>query len=201
MLPEALSNGWCSLRPSEDRGCLFVETAHRRARPQDRAPLRPRPDAQRGAPHLRAGAGGARRRRDLGLPPAHLYAAFRALLAARTARGTLDLDLPERRVVLDDDGRVAPGRAAPAPRQPPADRGIHGAGQCRGRRGTGAAAPARACTASTRRRRRRSSQSLRDFLHGLGISLPRRRPGASARSRPRAAPSRRHARRRRWSTR
>jgi len=25
MLPEALSNGWCSLRPEEDRGCLFVE--------------------------------------------------------------------------------------------------------------------------------------------------------------------------------
>jgi ribonuclease R len=25
MLPEALSNGWCSLRPREDRGCLFVE--------------------------------------------------------------------------------------------------------------------------------------------------------------------------------
>ena len=24
MLPEALSNGWCSLRPDEDRGCLFV---------------------------------------------------------------------------------------------------------------------------------------------------------------------------------
>ncbi len=25
MLPEALSNGWCSLRPREDRGCLFVD--------------------------------------------------------------------------------------------------------------------------------------------------------------------------------
>ncbi len=25
MLPEALSNGWCSLRPDEERGCLFVE--------------------------------------------------------------------------------------------------------------------------------------------------------------------------------
>ena len=25
MLPEALSNGWCSLRPNEDRGCLFVD--------------------------------------------------------------------------------------------------------------------------------------------------------------------------------
>jgi ribonuclease R len=36
-----------------------------------------------------------------------LYGAFRALLAARQARGTLDLDLPERRVVLDEAGRVA----------------------------------------------------------------------------------------------
>jgi ribonuclease R len=44
---------------------------------------------------------------DLSLPVPHLYAAFRALLAARTARGTLDLDLPERKVVLDTDGRVA----------------------------------------------------------------------------------------------
>jgi ribonuclease R len=25
MLPEELSNGWCSLRPNEERGCLFVE--------------------------------------------------------------------------------------------------------------------------------------------------------------------------------
>src|SRR6185437_7353506 len=53
----------------------------------------------------------------LGLPPvliATLYAAFRALLAARTERGTLDLDLPERRVVLDDSGRVA--QVAPRPR-------------------------------------------------------------------------------------
>ena len=25
MLPEALSNGWCSLKPREDRGCVFVE--------------------------------------------------------------------------------------------------------------------------------------------------------------------------------
>ena len=35
-----------------------------------------------------------------------LYGAFRALLGARQARGTLDLDLPERRVVLDENGHV-----------------------------------------------------------------------------------------------
>ena len=36
-----------------------------------------------------------------------LYAAFRALLGARLERGTLDLDLPERKVTLDESGRVA----------------------------------------------------------------------------------------------
>jgi ribonuclease R len=46
----------------------------------------------------------------LGLAPGllpTLYGAFRCLLAARQKRGTLDLDLPERRVVLDESGRVA----------------------------------------------------------------------------------------------
>nr|MCU0888831.1 RNB domain-containing ribonuclease [Rubritepida sp.] len=37
---------------------------------------------------------------------ARLYGAFRALLAARERRGTLDLDLPERRVLLDARGNV-----------------------------------------------------------------------------------------------
>jgi ribonuclease R len=44
------------------------------------------------------------------LPEGHitrLYGAFRALLGARIARGTLDLDVPERKVVLDSHGRVA----------------------------------------------------------------------------------------------
>jgi len=38
---------------------------------------------------------------------APLYGAYSALLAAREKRGTLDLDLPERRVVLAKDGTVA----------------------------------------------------------------------------------------------
>ena len=41
------------------------------------------------------------------LPISFLYAAFKVLLAAREARGTLDLDLPERKVVLDASGKVA----------------------------------------------------------------------------------------------
>ncbi|MBN8908794.1 MAG: RNB domain-containing ribonuclease, partial [Rhodospirillales bacterium] len=106
MLPEALSNGWCSLRPNEDRGCLFVEmhvdaqgrkTAHRFGRGLMRSAARLTYEEVQ-----RAHDAGE----DLGLPIPPLYAAFRALLAARQARGTLDLDLPERKVVLDANGRV-----------------------------------------------------------------------------------------------
>ena len=67
----------------------------------------------RGAADLRAGAGGAGRRAGRSDGAAAepvirpLYGAFRALLKARDARGTLDLDLPERRVLLDEDGRSA----------------------------------------------------------------------------------------------
>ena len=106
MLPEALSNGWCSLRPDEDRGCLFVEmridaagrkTAHRFGRGLMRSAARMTYDAVQDALDAQE---------DRGLPIPALYAAFRALLSARQARGTLDLDLPERKVVLDGSGRV-----------------------------------------------------------------------------------------------
>jgi ribonuclease R len=114
MLPEALSNGWCSLRPDEERGCLFVDitldasgakTAHRFGRGLMRSAARLTYEQVQQAQDSGD---------DLGLPLPALYAAFRTLLAARNARGTLDLDLPERRVVLDDAGRVA--SVAPRPR-------------------------------------------------------------------------------------
>jgi ribonuclease R len=114
MLPEALSNGWCSLRPNEDRGCLFVEmqidrtgrkTGHRFGRGLMRSAARMTYEEVQAAEDAHD---------DLGLPLVHLYAAYRALLAARLERGTLDLDLPERKVVLDDQGHVL--SVAPAPR-------------------------------------------------------------------------------------
>ncbi len=107
MLPEALSNGWCSLRPGEERGCLFVEmrvdasgrkTAHRFGRGLMSSVARLTYEQVQEARD---------RGDDLGLPLPALYAAFQALLAARQARGTLDLDLPERKVSLDADGKVA----------------------------------------------------------------------------------------------
>ncbi len=110
MLPEALSNGWCSLVPNEDRGCLFVEmhidaagrkTGHRFGRGLMRSARRMTYE-QVQAQH---DAGD-----DTGLGA--LYPAFQALLSARQARGTLDLDLPERQVVLVD-GRVDSVRPRP----------------------------------------------------------------------------------------
>jgi ribonuclease R len=117
MLPEALSNGWCSLRPDEDRGCLYVEiaigkdgnkTSHRFGRGLMRSAARLTYEQIEAA---RASGD------SLGLPEgliACLYAAFDALLAARIARGTLDLDLPERKVTLDSNGSVT--AIAPRPR-------------------------------------------------------------------------------------
>jgi ribonuclease R len=114
MLPEALSNGWCSLRPNEDRGCLFVDmridraghkTSHRFGRGLMRSAARMTYE------EVQAAEDSGQYR---GLPLPHLYAAFRALLAARLERGTLDLDLPERKVVLDEQGRVA--SVSPRPR-------------------------------------------------------------------------------------
>ncbi len=117
MLPEELSNGWCSLKPDEDRGCLFVDmnidstgkkTSHRFGRGLMRSAARTTYSQVQEA--FDAGE-------NLGLPPGllqTLYAAFRALLAARERRGTLDLDLPERKVVLDEHGKVV--AIAPRPR-------------------------------------------------------------------------------------
>ncbi|WP_408639595.1 ribonuclease R [Roseomonas populi] len=110
MLPEALSNGWCSLKPGEDRGCLYVEmrfdgegekTGHRFGRGLMRSAARLTYETVQAA----RDAG-----EDLELEPGHvarLYGAFAALLAARTRRGTLDLDIAERRVILGPDGKVA----------------------------------------------------------------------------------------------
>ena len=97
MLPEALSNGWCSLRPNEDRGCLFVEMRI------DAAGRKTRHRFGRGL--MRSAARMTYEQMDPERFPS-LYAAYRALIAERTRRGTLDLDLPERKVVLSEAGKV-----------------------------------------------------------------------------------------------
>jgi len=111
MLPEALSNGWCSLKPREDRGCLFVEMLI------DSAGRKQSHKFGRGLMRSAARCTYEQVQADHDADPAMhapLYDAFAALAAARAARGTLDLDLPERKVILSPDGQVQ--SVAPRPR-------------------------------------------------------------------------------------
>ncbi len=113
MLPEALSAGWCSLRPGEDRACLFAEIDI------DASGRKLRHRFGRGLMHSAArltyeqaeASHGSAQPIAPSLPA--LFAASEVLLAARAERGTLDLPLPERRVVLGDDGAVLRVEARP----------------------------------------------------------------------------------------
>ncbi len=113
MLPEALSNGWCSLRPNEDRPCLVAEMwldaegslrKHRFHRALMRSAARLTYEQVQAAHDGHPDSLTEPLQQSVLAP---LYGAYDALLAARETRGTLDLDLPERRVVLAKDGTVA----------------------------------------------------------------------------------------------
>jgi ribonuclease R len=113
MLPEELSNGWCSLKPDEDRSCMAVhfwldkdgtKRRHKFVRGMMRSVARltyervqlardGKPDAEI-APLM-----------DHVITP--LYGAWAALFKARAARGVLELDLPERKVEIAEDGTVS----------------------------------------------------------------------------------------------
>jgi ribonuclease R len=112
MLPEALSNELCSLKPHVDRACMAVHLyldktgeltrwqfvrgvmrSHARLTyEQVQQAMDGNPDSTT-APLL-----------DQVIRP--LYAAYRVLIQARLKRGTLELDLPERKVQIVD-GHVA----------------------------------------------------------------------------------------------
>ncbi len=113
MLPEALSNGWCSLRPREERPCMacrmwidsagglrrhrfvrgLMKSAARLTYEQVQAAIDGQPDDM------------TETLAEPVLKP--LYGAYNALLKHRVSRQTLDLDLAERQVVVDGDGQVA----------------------------------------------------------------------------------------------
>jgi ribonuclease R len=112
MLPERISNDLCSLKEGVARPCLAVrmifdksghKLSHRFLRglmrsaaslsyEQAQGAIDGRPDETTG-PLL-----------DSVLRP--LWGAYASVLRARTDRGPLDLDLPERKILLDDKGRV-----------------------------------------------------------------------------------------------
>lgn len=107
MLPEALSNGWCSLKPDEDRACMvahmWIDASGTMLKHRfERAIMRSAARLTYNQVQV------ARDSEDLKL--AHilepLYGAYQALSAARERRETMDLDVPERMIKLDAGGRV-----------------------------------------------------------------------------------------------
>ncbi len=178
MLPEQLSNHWCSLVPHEDRPVLVAEMwidaeGHLQRHKFHRAMMRSA---------ARLTYNRVQRAMD-GTPDDEieplmdavvrpLYGAYRVLLAARDARGALDLDLPERQVALGKDGHIARDRRARAPRQPQADRGIHGAGQRGGGPGAGAAPRALPLPRPRPARPRQARGAARVPRARLGLRVP-----------------------------
>jgi ribonuclease R len=113
MLPERISNNLCSLREGENRACLavrmiFDKEGNKRSHTFMRAMMRSAAklsyqEAQAaidGRPSDKAGP-----LLESVLRP--LWSAYAALAAARDRRQPLDLDLPERKILLDEMGRVA----------------------------------------------------------------------------------------------
>jgi ribonuclease R len=112
MLPERISNDLCSLREGEVRPCLvarmiFDRDGEKRRHTFHRALMRSA--ARLSYQEAQAAIDGAPSERaapmlDMALKP--LWAAYKILAAARDRRAPLDLDLPERKIELGEDGMV-----------------------------------------------------------------------------------------------
>ncbi len=112
MLPERISNDLCSLRPNENRPALAVRIvvgADGRKRSHSFHRVLMRSAAKLSYVQAQLAIGG---RVDEDTEPLvarvlePLYAAYRTVKKARDERAPLDLDLPERKIVLKSDGSV-----------------------------------------------------------------------------------------------
>jgi ribonuclease R len=120
MLPERISNDLCSLREGEERPALacfmeFDNSGHKRRHRFARVTMRSA--AKLSYEEAQAAIDGKpSRKAEPLLEPAlkPLWLAYRALMKARAERGPLELDLPERKLILDAKGEVA--RVAIPPR-------------------------------------------------------------------------------------
>ena len=112
MLPEALSNGWCSLKPDEDRPVLavrmWIDAKGNKLRHEFMRGMM-RSTARLTYSQVQKAMDGDSNDRIAPLVDAvikSLYGAFHALRSAREARGALDLDLPERRITMGKNGTI-----------------------------------------------------------------------------------------------
>ncbi|WP_095010909.1 ribonuclease R [Tsuneonella mangrovi] len=106
MLPEVLSADVCSLKEGQDRAAM---ACHIRISPQGKVTKWRFTRALVRIAHNIAYED-AQALVDSGEPPewlANLWGAWKLLAAARSERDPLELELPERRVVLDDQGKIA----------------------------------------------------------------------------------------------
>ncbi len=110
MLPEALSNELCSLKPDTDRACVAVEMridrlGHIRASRVMRGVMRSR--ARLTYTQVQAAREGQfdNVTAELWKPVLEpLFDVYRVLRKARDRRGCLDVELPERRILFDERG-------------------------------------------------------------------------------------------------
>jgi ribonuclease R len=112
MLPEKISNDLCSLREREERPCLAVRMifdAHGNKKGHAFSRALMRSAAKLSYEEAQAAIDGSPSEKcgplmEPALKP--LWAAYAALAAARDRRQPLDLDLPERKIELDRQGRI-----------------------------------------------------------------------------------------------
>ena len=140
MLPEALSNGLCSLVPDEDRLALCCELRVARRRAHHALAFFRGRHALGGAPHVPRGRRVPRASPTRGTTPRleklrerllALHGVYKSFTRARSGRGALELDTPELKLKFDEQGRIAALVEQIAQRRAPADRGMHDRGERR----------------------------------------------------------------------
>ncbi|AMW35675.1 ribonuclease R [Haematospirillum jordaniae] len=112
MLPEALSNGWCSLRPNEERPCVAVhmwfdakgkKIRHTFIRGLMKSKARLTYTQVQNAFDGIMDETTSPLDEDVLKP---LYGCFKALRSHREHRGALEITIPERKILVDDTGAV-----------------------------------------------------------------------------------------------
>ena len=198
MLPERISNELCSLTENDPRACLavrmiFDKDGRKLNHRFFRALMRSAASLTTSRRKRQSTAAWTRRPGPLletVLRP--LWGAYASLVLARTERGPLDLDLPERKILLDDRGRVrAVVESSPARRASP-HRGVHDRRQCRRGRDPGSQRSPLIYRVHDSPSKEKLI-SLGDFLSTLDIKLPKSgtlKPALSIASWPRPAPPR-----------